>query len=198
MNKKTEEILSESQAGFRPGRSTADQIFSLRQITEKYNEIGKPLYVCYIDYQKALIQYGKKEGLWAVMRHLGYKIVRLLQALYKISTSAARVDDDITEQFRTLTDVRQGCILSPQLFNILLELVISLAIQDLSIGINLQGMTINNLRFADDIILMADSVEDLQILVTNVHTVSRKFGLTINKGKIEVQMISKVSKPMSV
>ena len=59
-------------------------------------------------------------------------------------------------------------------------------------------MTINNLRFADDIVLMADSVEDIQTVVTNVHTVSRKFGLTINKRKTEVQMISKESKPMSV
>ena len=135
------------------------------------------------------------------MRHLCYpdKIVRLLQALYQISTSAVRVDDNITEWFRTLTGLRQGCILSPQLFNILLELVISLAIQDLSIiGINLQGMTINNLRFADDIVLLADSVEDLLTLVTNIHTVSRKFGLTINKGNTEVQMITKESKPMSV
>ena len=122
MKKKTEEILSESQAGFRPGRSTADQLFSLRQITEKYNEIGKPLYFCYIDYQKAFDTVWQ-EGLWSAMRHLGYpdKIMRLLQVLYQISTSAVRVDDDITEWFRTLTGVRQGCILSPQLFNILLE-----------------------------------------------------------------------------
>ena len=134
------------------------------------------------------------------MRHLDYpdKIVRLLQALYQISKSAVRVDDDITGWFRILTGVRKGCILPPQLFNILLELVISLAIQDLNIGINLQGMTINNLRLADDIDLLADSVEDLQTLVTNIHTVSRKFGLTINKGKTEVQMITNESKPMSV
>ena len=112
MKKKTEEILSESQAGFRPGRSTADQLFSLRQITEKYNEIGKPLYFCYIDYLKAFDTVWQ-EGLWSAMRHLGYpdKIVRLLQALYQISTSAVRVDDDITEWFKTLTGVRQGCIL---------------------------------------------------------------------------------------
>ena len=71
----------------------------------------------------------------------------------------------------------------------MLELVTSLAIQDLSIGI---------LRFADDIVLMADSVEDLQTLVINVHTVSRKFGLTISKVKTEVHMISKESKRMFV
>ena len=66
-----------------------------------------------------------------------------------------------------------------------------LAIQDLSIGINLQDMTINNLQFADNIVLIAYSVEELQILVTNVHTVSRKCVMTINKGKTEVQMIQK-------
>ena len=102
MKKKTEEILSEFQAGLRPGRSTADQLFSFRQITEKYNEIGKPLYLCYIDYQKAFNTVWQ-EGLWTAMRHLGYpdKNVRLLQALYQISTSAVTVDD-ITEWFRTL------------------------------------------------------------------------------------------------
>ena len=102
--KKTEEILSESQTGFRPDRGTADQLFSLRQITEKYNEIGKPLYLCYICFQKVFDTVWQ-EGLWAAMRHLSYpdKIVRHLHALYQISTSAVRVDDDITEWFRTLT-----------------------------------------------------------------------------------------------
>ena len=51
--KKTEDILSEAQAGFRPGRSTVDQLFTLRQITEKYLEKQKALYCCYIDFEKA-------------------------------------------------------------------------------------------------------------------------------------------------
>ena len=59
---------------------------------------------------------------------------------------------------RTL-GVRQGCILSPQLFKIFL------AIQGLSIGINLQGMTINNLRYADVFVLLAETVEELQTLI---------------------------------
>ena len=60
---------------------------------------------------------------------------------------------------------------------------IILAIRGLSIGINVLGMTINNLLCADDIVLLTDSVENLQALVTNIHTVSRRFGFTINKGK---------------
>src|ERR1700733_9719774 len=50
---RTEEILSKAQAGFRANRSTIDQIFTLRQIAEKYEEYGKELYMCYIDFRKA-------------------------------------------------------------------------------------------------------------------------------------------------
>ena len=70
------------------------------------------------------------------MEHLGYpsKIVRLLQALYKTSKSAVRVNQELTDWFPTHTGVRQGCILSPQLFNILLELVLRLAIEDVGLA----------------------------------------------------------------
>ena len=109
--------------------------------------------------------------------------MRLLQALYQISTSAARVDDDITDWFRILTGVRQGCIWSPQLFNILLELVISLAIQDLSIFINLQVMTQQPpvcWRYRPDGWLCW---WPSNTGYNYIHTVSRRFSLTINRGE---------------
>ena len=88
IRKKTDEILTESQAGFRRGRSTIDQLFSLRRLAEKYSEFSKSLYICYVDFQKAFDSVWR-EGLWHVMEHLGYerKIIRLLQALYKETLS---------------------------------------------------------------------------------------------------------------
>ncbi|XP_072016827.1 uncharacterized protein [Amphiura filiformis] len=77
----------------------------------------------------------------------------------------------------------------PQLFNILLELVLRLAIEDVSIGITIQGQLINNLRFADDIVLLVEI--NLQTLVDKVHNESMKFGLTINIAKTEVQVIGR-------
>jgi len=93
MRQRTEEILSEAQAGFRPGRSTIDQLFTLRRLTEMYIEYGKYLYVCYIDFQKTFESVWRI-GLWRVMRFLGYeeKIVRILEALYQDTMSAVRVD----------------------------------------------------------------------------------------------------------
>ena len=97
-----------------------------------------------MDYQKAFDTVWQ-DGLWKAMEHLGYpsKIVRLLQALYKTSKSAVRVNQELTDWFPTQTGVRQGCILSPQLFNILLELVLRLAIEDMDVSIKIQGQTIN-------------------------------------------------------
>jgi len=62
---------SEEQAGFKAGISTIDQILSWRQIAEKYTELSKELYVCCIDFRKALYSVWR-EGSWKVMRHLGY------------------------------------------------------------------------------------------------------------------------------
>ena len=134
IQKKTEETLSKSQAGFTAGRSTVDHLYSL--LAEKFTEIGSPLYCCYIDYQKASDTVWQEE-LWK--EHLGYpsKIVRLLQALYKTFKSAVRVNQELTDWFPTHTGVRQECIPSPQLCNILFELVLRLAIEDVEVGIKL-------------------------------------------------------------
>ena len=69
---RTEEILSEAQAGFRRDRSTIDQIFTLKQLAEKFEEFGKELYVCYIDLGRLLIAYGERVcGTWCDIWILG-------------------------------------------------------------------------------------------------------------------------------
>jgi len=95
---RTEEILTEAQAGFRAGRRTIDQLFTLRRLAETYIEFSKYLYVCYVDFKKAFDSVWRS-GLWKGMRFLGYedKIVRLLEALCKDTMSAIRVDGDLSE-----------------------------------------------------------------------------------------------------
>ena len=127
------------------------------------------------------------------MAFFGYpaKIIRLLQALYKQSQSAIRVQAELTDWFTTAVGVRQGCVISPQLFNILLELVMLIALEDTEIGATTQRCHINNLRFADDIVLIAELPEDLQTLVDKVFKTSGDYGLKINVQKTEVRIISK-------
>jgi len=106
IRQRTEEILSEAQAGFRPGHSIIDELFTLRRLTEMYIEYGKYLYVCYIDFQKAFDSVWRI-GLWRVMWFLGYeeKIVRILEALYQNTMSAVRVDGGLSDWFATVVGV---------------------------------------------------------------------------------------------
>jgi len=130
VRQRTEEILDEAQAGLRSGRSTMNQLFTLRRLAEMYSEFSKYLYLCYVDFQKAFDS-GWRIGLWRAMRFLGYedKLVRLLEALYKGTMSAVRADGDLSQWFETVLGVMQGCVLSPLLFNILLEVVMALALK---------------------------------------------------------------------
>ncbi|XP_030838384.1 uncharacterized protein LOC115922819 [Strongylocentrotus purpuratus] len=102
-------MFKQKKAGCRPGRATTDQIFTLRQISEKYLEKNRSLYCCYIDFQKTFDSVWQK-GLWKAMGCFGYpsKLIRLLQALYEQSRSAVRVNGELTEWFKTTVGVRQG------------------------------------------------------------------------------------------
>ena len=134
------------------------------------------------------------------MRFYGYptKIISLLQALYQTSSSSVRVNGELTDWFRTTVGVRQGCVISPQLFNILLEVVITTALHGVDIGANISGWLINNLRFADDIVLIAESAKQLQTLVNKVQNAASNFGLKINISKTQVQVISKQKQTLDI
>ena len=199
LRSRTEEILSEEQAGFRASRSTIDQIFTLRQLAEKYTEFSKSLYICYVDFKKAFDSIWR-EGLWKVMRHLGYpyKLIRLLESLYEGTFSAVRTGGDFSEWFETIVGVLQGCMLSPLLFNIFLEIIMARAVIDVDAGAVLSGTKINNLRFADDIAAMAEDEDDLQEMVDHIARESSRMGLKINVDKTEVQHVGRGNRAVNV
>ena len=122
------------------------------------------------------------------MRHLGYpeKIVRILEGVYKDTFSAVRVDGDITEWFITIVRVLQGCVLSPLLFSIFLELVLAMSLDESDKGAILNEEVLSNLRFADDIAILADNVNDFQSTVDRIVETSENMGMRINADKTEI------------
>ena len=146
----------------------------MRQLAEKYEEFGKELYVCYIDFRKAFDSVWRK-GLWRVMRHYGYpeKIVRILENIYRETFSAVRVGGDLTEWFQTVVGVLQGDVLSPLLFLIFLEIIIAVSVEDIDVGAWINGTRLTDLRFADDIAVLAEDVTDLQEAVDRISMPAR-------------------------
>jgi len=96
----------------------------------------------------------------------------------------------VSNWFETLVGVLQGCVLSPLLFNVMLEVVMALADVD-GTGIMVSGYRISNLCFADDIAFLADGQSDLQQQVTSLHSASTRFGLKISTSKTGVQCVSR-------
>ena len=87
-------------------------------------------------------------------------MVRILEKAYKDTFSAVRVNGDITDWFNTIVGVLQGCVLSPLLFNIFLEIIIAMALDGTDAGVVIGGELLTNLRFADDISVLADNVDN--------------------------------------
>src|SRR6218665_1961407 len=111
-------------------------------------------------------------------------MVVLIEDIYSKSRSAVRVAGELTDWFQINVGVRQGCGMSADLFNLLLEIVMRLAErEEEEVGVMINGMTLNNLRFADDIDLIADTEENLQQLTDRVDGSSRRMGLRINTEK---------------
>ena len=119
------------------------------------------------------------------MIHMGYPLhlIDLLAKLYGKQLAKVKVARTLSEWFRVKKGVRQGCVLSPYLFNILAEMVMRETLDGFQGGLQIGGRMITNLRYADDIILLATSQAELQELVDRLDRVSRKYSLLINVDK---------------
>ena len=123
---RVEKIISEEQAGFRAGRSTTEQIFNICILCEKYLQHQQDLNHVIIDFKKAFDRVWHA-ALWATMKKysISTNLIQVIKKLYNKATSAVLFNGSIGDWFRTTVGVRQGCLLSPTLFNIFLERIMT-------------------------------------------------------------------------
>ena len=176
------------QAGFRKSRGTRDQIANICWIMEKAREFQKNIDVCFIDYAKAFdcVDHNK---VWKILKEIGIPDhpTCLLRNLYAGQEATGRTGHGTTDWFQIGTGVRQGCILSPCLFNFYAEYIMRNAVlEEAQAGIKIAGRNINNLRYADDTTLMAESEEELKSLMIKVKEESEKVGLKLNIQKTKI------------
>ena len=116
--------LPNVQAGFRKGRGTRDQTANICWIIEKAREFQKKIYFCFIDYAKAFdcVDHNK---LWEILKEIGISdhLICLLRNLYAGQEATVRTGHGTIDSFQIGKGVRQGCILSPCLFNFYTEYI---------------------------------------------------------------------------
>ena len=157
--------LPDVQAGFRKGRGIRHQIANILWITEKAKEFQKNIYFCFIDYAKAFdcVDHNK---LWKILKETGIpdQLTCLLRNLYAGQEAIVRTGLGTTGWFQIGKGVHQGWILSPCLLYVE-NIMWNARLDEAQAGIKITGRNINNLRYADDTTLMAESEEELKSLL---------------------------------
>ena len=136
----------------------------------KSKRATKNIYFCFVDSAKAFGCVDDKK-LWKILQEMGIPdhLTCLLRNLYAGQEATVRTGRGTTDWFQIGEGVRQGCILSPCLFNLYAEYITRNAgLDEAQAGIKIAGRNINNLRYADDTTLMVESEEKLKSLLMKV------------------------------
>ena len=204
-----ENVLPETQCGFRKERSTCDMIFVTRQLQEKCHEQNRDLHIAFIDLTKAFDTVNR-DLLWTALSKFGVppKFLNILRNLHNDMQACVSMGGSKSQLFRVETGVKQGCVLAPVIFNIYLTAVTLLSHQQvnaedqLKVQFRLDGNLFNlrrlqsvtkttmahlmELQYADDCALVAHSPDALQRSLNIVSSIYQAMGLKVNINKTEI------------
>ena len=188
-----EAALTKEQAGFRKNFSTVDHLHTLMQIQEKTHEWQIPLWICFIDFEKAFDSI-EHHAIWGALQRQGVSdgYIELLQRLYAGQTSQVLVDSMLSRKFEVQRGTKQGDPLSTLLFNAVLEDIfreIRPRWTSKRYGLEMSvGSTrhLSNLCFADDVVLFAKSLHEIKEMLTDLKKAALARGLKVHSGKTKV------------
>jgi len=210
LQERLEEVVTESQCGFRKGRCTTDQLFTLQQVFQDSWEYDVPTHTCFIDLRKAYDTVNRP-ALWGVLQHIGIsgKLQRLICDLHTGTRSSIRAYGEVSEPFEVNRGVRQGCILAPALFNIFLDHVLRIALDQCEGGVTIRYLIdgelssstiarpdevhelVVSLLYADDMAIVCDDRVAIERIVTRLDDVLQQWSLEISPEKTEVLTIDR-------
>lgn len=184
LNTISEYKLREEQCGFRKGRSCSDCVYVAQQIIQKRREFNLPTYMMFVDYEKAFDRV-KRDKLWEIMYDKCYPIhlIRVIQSMYNNTEILINNITETSTKAKVNQGVKQGCPLSPALFNLYIDAAIEEWQRNLKIGLKINNLFINTMLFADDQIIFAMSESDLQRSVYKLQTCMINYNLKISNRK---------------
>lgn len=177
--------LHDAQFGFRPGLSTESAILGMKHTVQYYTQRRTPVYACFLDLSRAFdtVSY---DVLWAKLRDrkVPKELLRIFQYWYGNQENCVRWADKLSQRYKVDCGVRQGGLTSPKLFNLYIDDLI-VALSSRRIGCRINDVTINNISYADDMVLLSPTVRALNELLGMCEEYARSHGLTYNVKKSE-------------
>ncbi|CAG9131897.1 unnamed protein product [Plutella xylostella] len=178
--------ISDAQFGFRPGLSTDSAILSLKHTVKYYTDRSTSVYACFLDLSKAfdLVNYNI---LWNKLSSsdVPNDVISLLRYWYGNQTNCVRWGDATSNEYRLDCGVRQGGLTSPDLFNLYIDDLIR-GLRSTNVGCHIGGVCVNNLSYADDMVLLSPSIRGLQKLLSVCEHYANAHGLKYNVSKTEM------------
>ncbi len=186
-------IMCREQIGFKKKARTSDHLFVLKSIVDKLKRSKKKLYACFVDLKKAFDTIWR-EALFYKLFQVGIscKFIKLVHSLYASTQSCVRHNGYYTSFFAPQIGTRQGCILSPTLFNLYLnDLPKTLSDSELPLyPVQIWNIKVSLLMYADDMVLLSTSATGLQNALNVLSLYLDKWNLTVNTKKSNVMVFN--------
>ena len=195
----TERLIGGEQRRFRSNTGCVDQVFVMKQMSENFFDKNKSLHVACMDLEKAYDRVDR-EAMWRILGMYGIngQLLKVVQSLYEKSEACVRVCREEGEWFEVDVSLRQGCVMSPWLFNLLMDAVMKEVREKAGdVGVTLWDerrnveWKVDWLMFADDTVLLGDSEEKLERLVKKFGRVCRRRELSVNETKSKIMKTGK-------
>ena len=188
-------IMNKAQIGFMANHRTTDHIFTLRTLIDKHvtHTTSGKLYTCFVDFKKAFDSIWHDGLLYKLLTYkIGGKFYDLIKSLYLKSKCSIKLDHQQSAPFEYGNGVRQGCILSPMLFNLYInELPSLLNMPETDPVILPNGSSINCLLYADDLVLISQSAIGLQNALSALSKFCTNWLMNINIKKTKIVIFQK-------
>ncbi|KAK3555124.1 hypothetical protein QTP86_010013 [Hemibagrus guttatus] len=182
--------IQEEQCGFHPSRGTLDQLYTIRSMLEGSWEFAQPVHMCFVDMEKAFDRV-PRGILWEVLWEYGARgpLLRAVRSLYDQSRSLVRIASCKSDLFPVHVGLRQSCPLSPVLFIVFMDRI-SRCSQGLE-GVRFGDHRISSLLFADDVVLLTPSSQDLQHALGHFAAECEAAGMRISTSKSEAMVLDR-------
>jgi hypothetical protein len=184
---------AEGQFGFRHGRGTIDAAFTLKHVIDRYGVDGKPVFAAFIDFKKAYDRVDRGL-LWRYLQTIGLHgaCLETLKMMYHDVRLRVRIDGSLGPEFESTVGVKQGDPLSPLLFGLFIDRFEQFMVDSVGdCGVRICDRILQVLFYADDLVLLAESQEQLQQMMDTLGVFCDAFGLCVNVGKSEVVVFNR-------
>ena len=192
----TRQSIPPNQIGYKKNARTSDHIFTLKILIDKFiNKVSKNyLYVCFIDFKSAFDTISRKALIYKLIQtDIGGNFVNIIESLYSSVFYCVKLKEGCTNFFSSKIGVKQGCVLSPTLFNIFLRDLPEIFDHTCD-PVPLHTTPTSCLMFADDLIVMSTTATGLQCALDKLSIYCKKWVLTVNTSKTKVIIFNKAGR----